>query len=96
MLKTIDPYTNFYPESEIEDYRMTHISAEYGGIGALVHERDGQIEISEIYEGFPAQKADVKVGDKIISVNGVTTSSRKVDDHSSIQLLNRSGYNFRS
>ena len=80
MLRSLDPYTVYIPESEIEDYRMTHISAEYGGIGALVHERDGQIEISEIYEGFPAQKADVKVGDKIISVNGVTTSSRKVDD----------------
>lgn len=80
MLKSLDPYTVYIPESEIEDYRMTHISAEYGGIGALVHERDGQIEISEVYEGFPAQKADIRVGDKIISVNGITTQSRKVDD----------------
>jgi carboxyl-terminal processing protease len=80
MLKTLDPYTVFIPESDIEDYKMTHISAEYGGIGALVHQRNGEIEISEIYEGFPAQKADVRVGDKIISVNGNTTASRKVDD----------------
>lgn len=80
MLRSLDPYTVYIPESEIEDYRMTHISAEYGGIGALVHERDGQIEISEVYEGFPAQKADIHVGDKIISVNGVTTQSKKVDD----------------
>src|SRR5687767_11246347 len=63
MLKTLDPYTVYIPESEIEDYKMTHISAEYGGIGALVHERNGRIEVSEVYEGFPAQKAGIKVGD---------------------------------
>lgn len=80
MLRSLDPYTVYIPESDIEDYKMTHISAEYGGIGALVHQRNGQIEISEVYEGFPAQKADVRVGDRIISVNGNTTSSRQVDD----------------
>jgi carboxyl-terminal processing protease len=80
MLKTLDPYTVYIPESDIEDYKMTHISAEYGGIGALVHQRGNEIEISEVYDGFPAQKADVKVGDKIISVNGNTTTNRKVDD----------------
>ena len=80
MLKNLDPYTVYIPESDIEDYKMTHISAEYGGIGALVHQRDGDIQISEVYEGFPAQKSDVKVGDKIISVNGILTKNRKVDD----------------
>src|SRR5436190_8722484 len=45
MLRTLDPYTVFIPESDLEDYKMTHISAEYGGIGALVHQRNGDIEI---------------------------------------------------
>ncbi|HRS39739.1 MAG TPA: S41 family peptidase, partial [Bacteroidia bacterium] len=80
MLRTLDPYTVFIPESDVEDYRMTHISAEYGGIGALVHERDGAIEVSEVYEGFPAQKAGIQVGDHILSVNGMSTTGRKVDD----------------
>jgi carboxyl-terminal processing protease len=80
MLSTLDPYTVYIPESEIEDYKMTHISAEYGGIGALVHQRNGEIEISEVYEGFPAQKNDVRIGDKIISVNGNTSSNRTVDN----------------
>ncbi len=80
MLKNLDPYTVYIPESDIEDYKMTHISAEYGGIGALVHQRDGTIQISELYEGFPAQKADIKVGDIILSVNGVSTKNKKVDD----------------
>src|SRR3989442_14658504 len=35
MLRTLDPYSIFVPESDLEDYRMTHVSAEYGGIGAL-------------------------------------------------------------
>ncbi|MBK7570574.1 MAG: S41 family peptidase [Bacteroidetes bacterium] len=80
MLSTLDPYTVYIPESEIEDYKMTHISAEYGGIGALVHQRNGEIEISEVYEGFPAQKSDVRIGDKIMSVNGNTAVNRTVDN----------------
>lgn len=80
MLGTLDPYTVYIPESEIEDYKMTHISAEYGGIGALVHQRKGDIEISEVYEGFPAQKSDVRVGDVILSVNGNSALNRNVDN----------------
>lgn len=84
MLKSLDPYTIYIPESDIEDYRMTHVSAEYGGIGALVMQRDGSIEISELYEGFPAQKAGLLVGDKIVAVNDLTVKGRKVDDVSDI------------
>jgi len=80
MLGSLDPYTVFIPESDIEEYRMTHVSAEYGGIGALVHLRDGKIEISEIYDGFPAQKSGLKVGDQILSVNGNSTQDRRVED----------------
>jgi carboxyl-terminal processing protease len=80
MLRSLDPYTNFIPESDLEDYRMTHISAEYGGIGALVHTRGEDIEISEVYEGFPAQKNDIRPGDILLSVNGTSIKSKKVDD----------------
>lgn len=80
MLKTLDPYTVYIPESDIEDYKMTHISAEYGGIGALVHERNNEIEVSEVYEGFPAQKGDIRPGDKIMSVNGISVANKEVGD----------------
>jgi carboxyl-terminal processing protease len=56
MLKSLDPYSVYIPESDLEDYRMTHISAEYGGIGALVQDRNGEIEVSEVYEGFPRRR----------------------------------------
>jgi carboxyl-terminal processing protease len=80
MMKSLDPYSIYVPESDIEDYRMTHVSAEYGGIGALVHQRGENIEISEVYENFPAQKADMRPGDIILSVNGVQVKNKKVDD----------------
>jgi carboxyl-terminal processing protease len=80
MMKSLDPYSVYVPESDIEDYRMTHVSAEYGGIGALVHERGDAVEISEVYEGFPAQKGDIRPGDIVLSVNGQSVKGKKVDD----------------
>lgn len=83
MLSKLDPYTVYIPEAEVEDYKMTHISAEYGGIGATVHKRGDYIQISELYEGFPAQKSGLKVGDKLVTVDGNNTKGRSVDDVSS-------------
>jgi len=79
MLASLDPYTNFYPESEIEDYRyMT--SGQYDGIGALIHQDDKYVVISEVYEGFPAQKADLRAGDKILKINNIDAMGKKTDD----------------
>ena len=62
MLESLDPYTVYYPEADIEDYRFL-TTGEYGGIGSMI-KRDGDfIMISEPYEGFPAQKNDVRAGD---------------------------------
>jgi len=75
----LDPYTNFIPESEIEDYRyMT--TGSYGGIGALVRQMGDYVVISEPYEGFPAQKADLRAGDKILKVNDIDVKGKKTDD----------------
>ncbi len=70
MLKTLDPYTNYYPESEIEDYKMKHVSTEYGGIGASSFRKGDSLVIYDVYEGFPAQQADMRAGDVLVSVNG--------------------------
>jgi carboxyl-terminal processing protease len=69
MLYTLDPYTNFIPESQIEEVRFM-TTGQYGGIGALIHHRDNQAYISEPYEGFPAQKAGLHAGDRILEING--------------------------
>src|SRR5260221_1790355 len=79
MLESLDPYTNYIPESEIEDYRyMT--TGQYGGIGALIHQEGDYVIISETYEGFPAQKADLRAGDKILKVNDIDVKGKKSDD----------------
>ena len=67
MLESLDPYTNYIPESEIEDYRyMT--TGKYGGIGSLIRKKGEFIAIAEPYEGSPAQKADLRAGDIILEV----------------------------
>lgn len=70
MLKSLDPYTVYYPESKIEDYRFM-TTGQYGGIGAAVNTIDGKITIMEPYEGFSAALAGLKSGDVVIAVDGV-------------------------
>ena len=55
MLATLDPYTVYIPESQIEDYRMI-TTGQYGGIGSLIHKNGKYVVISEPYEGYPAEK----------------------------------------
>ena len=69
MLKSLDPYTNFIPESQIEDYKFM-TTGQYGGIGAMIRKQDDYVVISEPYENFPAQKAGLKAGDILIAVDG--------------------------
>jgi carboxyl-terminal processing protease len=69
MLESLDPYTTYIPESEMDDFRLM-TTGEYAGIGALITKRDEYTVISEPYEGFPAQAAGLRTGDKIIEING--------------------------
>lgn len=83
MLSSLDPYTNYIPESEIEDYRyMT--TGQYGGIGALIRQQGDYVVISEPYEGYPAQKADLRAGDKILRINDIDAKGKKTEDISKI------------
>ncbi len=69
MLSSLDPYTNFISESEIEDYRF-HITGQYGGIGSSIVKKGDYIAISEPYEGYAAQKNDLRAGDLLIEADG--------------------------
>ncbi|MBL0105557.1 MAG: S41 family peptidase [Bacteroidetes bacterium] len=79
MLQTLDPYTNYIPESDIEDYRFM-TTGQYGGIGAVVRQKDEYIMIGEPYEGFPADKSGLMAGDIILEIDGNSTKGKKVDD----------------
>lgn len=69
MLQELDPYTVFYHEANIEDYRMM-TTGQYGGIGALIRKVDDYVIIAEPYEDKPAHKAGLKAGDKILEIDG--------------------------
>lgn len=83
MLESLDPYTNYIPESEIEDYRyMT--TGKYGGIGSLIRKKGEYVAISEPYEGSPAQKADLRAGDIILEIDGKSAKNKNTEDLSKI------------
>ncbi len=83
MLKSLDPYTTYIPESEIEDFRFM-TTGQYGGIGALITKRGDYVFISEPYEGFPAHKAGLMAGDKILEINGVSAKGKTTEEVSKV------------
>ena len=79
MLESLDPYTNYIPESNIEDYKMM-TTGQYGGIGALIQKQGDYVVISEPYEGFGAYKAGLIAGDKILEVDGKSVQGKNTTD----------------
>lgn len=71
MLDSLDPYTEYVPESEIEDYRLKYVSTQYGGIGASTLFIDGKLFVNEVSEGYPANKQEIKPGDQVIKINAI-------------------------
>ena len=75
MLKSLDPYTNYIPESKIEDYKMM-TTGQYGGIGALIQKQGDYVVISEPYVGFGAFKAGLRAGDKLLEIDGNSAKNK--------------------
>jgi len=82
MLKELDPYTVYYHESNMEDYKMM-TTGQYGGIGAVIRKMGEDTYIAEPYEGNPAEKSGLKAGDRIISIDGKNMIGKPSDDVSS-------------
>ena len=78
MLKTLDPYTVFIPESKMDDFAFM-TTGQYGGIGSLIRKSGDYAVISEIYKGFPADMAGFKIGDLIIEVDGHSTRGLQLE-----------------
>ena len=83
MLESLDPYTSYIPEDQMEDFRFM-TTGEYAGIGALISKQKDKIVIAEPYEGFPAQKYGLKAGDVLLEVEGKSTSSMNTEDVSNL------------
>lgn len=82
MLKELDPYTVYYHESNMEDYLLM-TTGHYGGIGSVIRKIDDYIVIAEPYEGSPSQKAGIKAGDRIISIDGRSMKNKNNEEVSS-------------
>ena len=83
MLESLDPYTNYIPESEKEDFEFM-TTGQYGGIGAVITKNGDWVYVSEPYEGFPADKAGLIAGDKFIEISGESAKSKSTADVSKV------------
>ncbi|MBR5644801.1 MAG: S41 family peptidase [Salinivirgaceae bacterium] len=83
MLKTLDPYTEFIPESAIEDFRI-QTTGQYGGIGAMIHNKGKYVEIVEPIADAPAHLAGIKAGDIIKEIDGRDIADINQDDVSEL------------
>lgn len=83
MLKTLDPYTVYIPESKMEDYKFMY-TGQYGGVGASIRTINKKTVIAEVYEGFPAQKAGLKPGDVMVDIDGKNLETKTNDEISEL------------
>ncbi len=79
MLNSLDPYTDYIPEDEIEDYR-TMTTGQYGGVGALIGSRGGRTLVLMPHENSPATKAGLKISDEIIKIDGIDIQNKSYYD----------------
>ena len=83
MLESLDPYTDFIPEDEVESFRIT-TTGQYGGIGALIGVINKKTVVTHPYKNFPAFKAGLKVGDEIVSVDGKVVKGKTTSEISAL------------
>ncbi|MBP5413389.1 MAG: S41 family peptidase [Bacteroidales bacterium] len=83
MLEKLDPYTVFYPESELEEFKLM-TTGQYGGIGATIQQDSEYVLIAEPYEGFPAYNAGLQSGDKILEIEHKSVKGKTVSDVSNL------------
>ena len=83
MLASLDPYTNYIPEDDIEDYRFMTTN-QYGGIGAVIGRYNNVNRVIMPYEGFPAYEGGLRIGDELIQVDGVDVTDKNTSEISKL------------
>ena len=83
MLETLDPYTDYIPEDELENFRVT-TTGQYAGIGSLIGVINNKTIVTHPYKGFPANRAGVRVGDEIIAIDGKNVQGKPTAEVSAL------------
>jgi len=83
MLQSLDPYTDYIPEEELESFRIT-TTGQYGGIGALIGVVRNKVVITHPYKNFPANKSGLRVGDELVAVDGKSVVGKTTSEISSL------------
>jgi carboxyl-terminal processing protease len=78
MLADLDPYTEFIPEDEMADFEVM-TTGKYGGIGAVIRRRGDWVEIAQPYRGFAADRAGLRIGDRILAIDGESVQGVDVE-----------------
>jgi len=79
MLNSLDPYTNFISEDEVEDFRTLN-TGQYGGIGALTRQINNRTVVAMVYENYPAYKNGLRIGDEVVKMDGIELSRITVEE----------------
>ena len=79
MLNSLDPFTNYISEAQIENYRLM-VEGKYNGIGARAKKIGDYVVITEVYENFPAHKAGLRAGDQVLTVNKQDAKGKDSED----------------
>ena len=79
IVSKLDPYTTFVPEKDMPNFEAMMLGR-YGGIGALIRKKGDYVIIAEPYKGSPADKYGLKVGDKIVAIDGKDMRGAKVEE----------------
>lgn len=87
MLASLDPYTNYIPASDIEEYRFLN-TGQYGGVGVRSRIRGSRVEITEVLEEGPARRAGLQVGDYVLSIDGQAVPTPQMQEEN-VALLFR-------
>lgn len=79
MLTKLDRYSNYIPPKQLEQFK-TSVEAEFGGVGIIVSTQNGSLEVISPIIGTPAHRAGMLAGDRIVEIEGQSTSGFSVDD----------------
>lgn len=83
MLESLDPYTDYISEDEMESFRIS-TTGQYGGVGAMIGVLNKKVVITQPYKGFPAYRSGIKVGDEIVSIDGKGVRGKRTSEVSAL------------